>query len=85
MSYVLCYAVIVERTITVRLPRAQDEALTRRARMVGKTRSALVRDLLSQALADVPVRERAGHVRGRVRLTKSSTGWAARLRSRNWR
>jgi hypothetical protein len=30
----------VERTITVRLPRAQDEALTRRARMVGKTRSA---------------------------------------------
>ena len=85
MSYVLYYTVIMERTITVRLPRAQDEALTRRARMVGKTRSALVRDLLSQALADVPVLERAGHVRGSVRLAKSATGWAARLRSRNWR
>jgi hypothetical protein len=75
----------VEKTITIRLPREQEEALTRRAAQVGKTRSAVVRELLSHALLEVPVSERAGHLKGSLRLKKPSTAWARQLRKRNWR
>jgi len=75
----------MEKTITIRLDREQDEALTRRAKTVGKTRSALVRDLLAQALSEVPISERAGHLKGSVRLPKPKDAWGRHLRKRNWR
>lgn len=75
----------MEKTITIRLDRDQDEALTRRARTLGKTRSALVRELLAQALSEAPVSERAGHLQGAVKLTKPKDAWGKHLRKQNWR
>ena len=75
----------MDKTITLRLPRVQDQALTRRARAIGKTRSALVRDLIDQALADRPMERRAGHLKGRVELPRARSGWRRELKERNWR
>lgn len=75
----------MERTLTIRLDKGQDEALTGRARALGKTRSELVRDLIDQAISDKPIGGRAGHVKGRVELPRTSAGWRRALKERNWR
>ena len=75
----------MDKTITIRLDRIQDEALTHRARVLGKTRSAVVRELLAKALADDDIDERAGHLKGSLRLKKDVTGWARHLKKQNWR
>lgn len=75
----------MEKTITIRLDREQDEALTQRAKTVGKTRSALVRELLAQALSERPISERAGHLEGSIQLPKPKDAWSKHLRKQNWR
>ena len=75
----------MEKTITIRLDREQDEALTRRAKTVGKTRSAVVREILAEALLDVPISERAGHLKGSLELQKARDAWGKHLRKQNWR
>jgi predicted DNA-binding protein len=75
----------MEKTITVRLDRQQDEALTRLAKTLGKTRSAVVREVLEQALSERSVAERVGHLKGTVQLPKPKDAWAKHLRKENWR
>jgi len=75
----------VERTLTIRLGKGQDEALTGRARALGKTRSELVRDLIDQAITDKPIDGRAGYLKGRVELPRARAGWRRALKERNWR
>lgn len=75
----------MDKTITIRLDREQDEALTRRAQTLGKTRSAVVRELLAKALSDAPVSERAGHLKRSVQLGKPKDSWAKHLRKQYWR
>ena len=75
----------MDKTITVRLDREQDDALTRRAKTVGKSRSALVRELLAQFLSETPISERAGHLKGSVELQKPKDAWSKHLRKQNWR
>ena len=75
----------MEKTLTIRLHREQDEALTQRAKTAGKTRSALVRELLAQALSETPISERAGHLKGSVQLEKPKDAWSRHLRKQNWR
>lgn len=75
----------MEKTITIRLEREQDEALTQRAKTVGKTRSAVVREILTHALLDVPLSERVGHLKGCVKLSKPRDEWSKHLRKQNWR
>jgi hypothetical protein len=75
----------MEKTITVRLDRQQDEALTHRAKVTGKTRSAVVRELLSRALSAQTIDERAGHLKGSVRLKRDSSDWGKHLKKQNWR
>ena len=75
----------MDKTITIRLDREQDEALTRRAKTVGKTRSAVVREILAQALSDTPIGDRAGHLKGSVQLPKPKDDWGKHLRKQNWR
>ena len=85
MCLTSCYNAVVTRTLTIRLDEVQDEALTGRARALGKTRSELVRDLIDQAISDQPVGQRAGHLKGRVALPRGGTGWRRALKERNWR
>ena len=62
-----------------------DDALTHRAKVMGKTRSAVVRELLSKALSDQSIEERAGHLKGSLHLNKPATNWGKQLKKRNWR
>jgi plasmid stability protein len=75
----------MEKTLTIRLDREQDEALTQRARTLGKTRSAVVREILADALLSAPIRERAGHLKGSLELPKPKDSWSKHLRKQNWR
>jgi hypothetical protein len=71
--------------LTIRLASAQDAALTRRARLLGKTRSELVRELIERGLETPPMEDRIGHLRGRLALTVPKSRWHKALKERNWR
>lgn len=75
----------MDRTLTIRLDREKDEALTRRARVLGKTRSELVRELIDKAVTDHPLGRRLGHLKGSVELPRPRSGWRRELKERNWR
>ena len=75
----------MDKTITVRLDKTQDEALTHRAKVTGKTRSSVVRELLARALSDQSIDDRAGHLKGSLHLKKPATEWGKNLKKRNWR
>jgi len=73
-------------TITVRADETLRNALAKKAALSGKTFSELVREILEEAVADRPIGVRAGHLKGRLELSrKSSEPWRKRLRERNWR
>ena len=75
----------MDRTLTIRLDKAQDQALEARARALGKTRSELVRDLIDRAVSPTPMRDRIGHLKGRLELKRAQSSWRAKIRARNWR
>ncbi|MBI3049746.1 MAG: ribbon-helix-helix protein, CopG family [Acidobacteria bacterium] len=75
----------MERILTIRLGTGQDQALTVRARALGKTKSELVRDLIEQAVTDEPLGRRARRLKGRLQLPRPTSGWRRTLRDRNWR
>jgi plasmid stability protein len=73
-------------TLTIRTDENLLEALKARAAIQGKSVSEVAREILSEALAERPLSERIGHLRGQLDL-KSGTSdpWRERLRERNWR
>ena len=73
-------------TLTIRTDETLRRALRSRATALGKTVSALVREILEEALAEQSVAARAGHLKGRLDLTPSDEDpWRRTLRERNWR
>ncbi len=72
-------------TLTVRTDEALRRALRRRARALGKTTSALVREILEEALSEQSIGARAGHLKGRLDLPPDEDPWRQQLRERNWR
>ena len=76
----------MDKTLTIRLDRSQDQALTARARLLKKTRSQLVRELIDRGLEERPLGRRIGHLKGRLELpSPPKTGWQRRIKDRNWR
>ena len=75
----------MDKTLTIRLGHAQDEALTARAKVMGKTRSGLVRELIERGLEERPLGRRIGHLKGCLDLPSPKPGWQRRIRDRNWR
>jgi len=75
----------MDTTVTVRLDRSQDERLTARCKATGKTRSALVRELIDQGLDERPLGRRIGHLTGRLDVPAPKTGWPKRIKESNWR
>ncbi len=75
----------MDTTITVRLDRSQDERLTARCKATGKTRSALVRELIDQGLDDRPLGRRIGHLKGTLSLPAPKSGRPKEIKDRNWR
>lgn len=73
-------------TLTIRTDEKLREALQKRAATQGKTVSELAREILSEAVAERPLAERIGHLRGKLDLKKSTSDpWRKHLRERNWR
>jgi metal-responsive CopG/Arc/MetJ family transcriptional regulator len=73
-------------TITIRTASTLRSLLEERAAATGKSISELVREILERALAEHSTEERAGHLKGRISLTRRrDEPWRRRLRARNWR
>ena len=79
------YNLDVDKTLTVRLDKKQDEALTRRANELGKTRSELVRELIERGLDEKPLGLRIGHLKGILDLPEPKDALRRRIKSHNWR
>jgi hypothetical protein len=75
----------MERTLTIRLDKAQDEALTRKARALGKTRSQLVRELIETGLEEKPLGLRVGHLKGVLDSAEPKDALRRKIKERNWR
>jgi hypothetical protein len=75
----------MEKTITVRLDRRKDLALSRRARQLGKTKSEFLRELIDKALLDEPLGRRIAHLAGSIELPPPDTELLHQLKDRNWR
>jgi plasmid stability protein len=73
-------------TLTIRTDANLRQALKERAAVQGKSVSEVAREILSEALAERPLSERIGHLRGKLDLESTpSDPWRERLRERNWR
>jgi predicted transcriptional regulator len=73
-------------TLTIRLDEAMRDALAKTAEAQGKTVSRLVREILREALAERPLKARAGHLKGALMLREQAVEpWRESLRQRNWR
>ena len=81
----MCYDLGMDKTLTIRISTSQDEALTKRARALRRTRSQLVRDLIEKGLEEQPLARRIGHIKGRLKLQAPRPGWQRQIKDRNWR
>jgi metal-responsive CopG/Arc/MetJ family transcriptional regulator len=75
----------MDKTITIRLDKTHDEALTRRAKALGRTRSALVREFIEKGLEEQPLGQKVGHLRGILELAQPKDALRRRIKQRNWR
>ena len=73
-------------TVTIRLDAEQQKAVADAARREGKSVSAIIREALDRTLTVRPLSARAGHVKGRLRLSRAKRStWRDTIRTRNWR
>ena len=72
-------------TITIRTDRPLRDALARKAKTEHKTVSAVVREILEDALVERPLAERVGRMRGGLGVAEARTPWQQQIRDRNWR
>jgi len=72
-------------TLTVRTDERLDQALRALAQSEGVSLSEFVRGILEDAVDELSVGARAGHLAGRLRIDADADGWRAEIRERNWR
>ena len=78
----------MDTTLTIRLAKAQREAIRRRARAEKRTESALVREMIQRELQRGFDFERVRHLVGSVASPPKhweKDAWRKRIRQRNWR
>jgi Arc/MetJ-type ribon-helix-helix transcriptional regulator len=75
----------MSKTIAVRVDVALHRAIEERARTTGQTVSEVVRETLRDALAERPLAERIGHLRGSLDVRPDDDPWRRALREKNWR
>ena len=75
----------MEKTITLRLDKKKELALSRRAKELGKTKSEFLRELIDKALVSEPLGRRVGHLAGSLELPPPDTELLQHLKERNWR
>ena len=73
-------------TLTIRLEKKQREKLRSRAKALGKTESATVREMLDRELDVRPLGERIAHLKGAWGTPRGEPDeWEKALRRNNWR
>jgi len=73
-------------TLTVRTDDNLDRALRTLARSEGISLSEFVRRVLEDAVDELSLADRAGHLAGRLLLDPDNADtWRAEIRERNWR
>jgi len=78
--------VYIGTTITIRIEELLRKRLEERAAATGKTLSALVREILENAVAERTLGRRAGHLKGRLKMPSDGLGdWKDTIGKRNWR
>jgi hypothetical protein len=85
VSYICVTIQRVDKTLTIRLDRAQNEALTRRAKAMGKTRSQIVRELIAKGLEESALGAHIAHLKGVLDLPEPKDSLRRRIKQRNWR
>jgi Arc/MetJ-type ribon-helix-helix transcriptional regulator len=75
----------MSKTIAVRVDATLEKAIEERVRASGMTVSEVVRETLRDALAERPLSERIGHLRGSLGVRADDDPWRGTLRARNWR
>lgn len=78
----------METTLTIRISKAQREALKRRAAAQKRSESALVREIIEQELNRGFDYERVRHLVGSVTIDREEArtdAWAEHIRRNNWR
>jgi Ribbon-helix-helix protein, copG family len=73
-------------TLTFRLESEQRKKLRNKARLLGKSESAILRELLDRELEERPMSAAIGHLKGTLSLeVKKPDSLRQTLRERNWR
>lgn len=88
MAFVrVCVTLVhMSTTITIRADDSLRRRLEERAAAAGKSLSALIREILEEAVTEGPLCRRAGHLKGRLTLSDDrKDAWSDALRERNWR
>lgn len=85
VSQAFVYVVCMSKTIAVRVDMELHRAIEERARTSGQTVSEVVRETLRDALAERPLSERIGHLRGTLDVRSDDDPWRRALREKNWR
>jgi antitoxin component of RelBE/YafQ-DinJ toxin-antitoxin module len=76
----------MDKTLTIRIDAEQQQRLGRAAKMLGKSVSELVREILQEALSERSIGSKAGHLKGRISLpSQPRDAWARKIKERNWR
>lgn len=77
----------VDVTLTIQTDEKLHAALRERAELQGKTISELAREILSEAVALRPLRDRIGHLRGQLASLpeEDPDPWRRQIKERNWR
>lgn len=73
-------------TLTIRLDEKAKKALEERAKLRRTTISALLREIVDDAVTEKPLGERIGHLAGRLGPAQGEPDeWERHLRETNWR
>jgi plasmid stability protein len=73
-------------TLTIQADEKLHAALRERAEVQGKTVSELAHEILREAVAERPLKERIGHLRGQLAsLPEDPDPRRRQIRERNWR
>lgn len=78
----------MDTTLTIRLSKANREALQRRAKAEKRSESAVVREIIDREMNRGFDFEKVRHLAGSVTLDRKQRqkdDWAAHLRQSNWR
>jgi hypothetical protein len=73
-------------SVTVRLSAAQRAKLRQKAKRLGKTESAFIREILDRELEPRPMGEKIGHLAGSLKLKGTKMDeWQKSIYQNNWR